>query len=143
MEFTMPQACRDSNVSSGCDDLAVWDIRTEVCSLSFQHHLQNLARSPFLFPRLRHVNIYDAAIENAKQTRIVELCIYRSLKGFGPKRDVRIVCVRHIWKCLDDYSMSSKAALKAAKAALDAGDFNEAASQARVVLESDSKNYFA
>ena len=39
--------------------------------------------------------------------------------------------------------MSAKAALKAAKAALDAGDFDEAATQARTVLESDSKNYFA
>jgi uncharacterized membrane-anchored protein len=35
-----------------------------------------------------------------------------------------------------------KQALKAAKAALDAHDFGEAASQARTVLEADVKNYF-
>jgi len=35
-----------------------------------------------------------------------------------------------------------KQALKAAKAALDAQDFAEAAVQARTVLESDGKNYF-
>jgi len=35
-----------------------------------------------------------------------------------------------------------KQALRAAKAALDAQDFTEAAAQARTVLESDGKNYF-
>jgi len=35
-----------------------------------------------------------------------------------------------------------KQALKAAKAALDAQDFAEAAAQAKIVLESDGKNYF-
>lgn len=38
---------------------------------------------------------------------------------------------------------SVKQALKAAKAALDSQNFGEAASQARTVLEADSKNYFA
>lgn len=39
--------------------------------------------------------------------------------------------------------MTSKAALKAAKAALDAGDYEEAVKQAQAVLASDGKNYFA
>ena len=38
---------------------------------------------------------------------------------------------------------ASKAALKAAKSALDAGDYEAAAQEARKVLSSDSKNYFA
>ena len=38
---------------------------------------------------------------------------------------------------------STKAALKAAKAAIDAKDYNEAIAQAQVVLASDSNNYFA
>jgi hypothetical protein len=38
---------------------------------------------------------------------------------------------------------SSKAALKAAKAALDKHQYQEAANEARKVLESDQKNYFA
>lgn len=36
-----------------------------------------------------------------------------------------------------------KQGLKAAKAALDSQNFDEAASQARTVLEADPKNYFA
>ena len=38
---------------------------------------------------------------------------------------------------------ATKAALKAAKSALDAGDYENAAQEARKVLSSDSKNYFA
>lgn len=39
--------------------------------------------------------------------------------------------------------MTSKAGLKAAKSALDAGDYEEAAKQAQAVLAADGKNYFA
>jgi len=39
--------------------------------------------------------------------------------------------------------MSVKANLKAAKAALDAGDYGKAVVEAQIVLASDSKNYFA
>lgn len=39
--------------------------------------------------------------------------------------------------------MSAKAALKAAKSALDAGDFDGAITQTQTVLASDSQNYFA
>jgi superkiller protein 3 len=38
---------------------------------------------------------------------------------------------------------SSKAALKAAKAAIDGQNYNEAIHQARKVLEADAKNYHA
>lgn len=45
---------------------------------------------------------------------------------------------------LYDGNMSStKAALKAAKAALDAQKYDEAVVQAQLVLASDSQNYFA
>lgn len=39
--------------------------------------------------------------------------------------------------------MSNKAALKAAKAALDAENWDEVVTQAEVVLAADAKNYFA
>jgi len=39
--------------------------------------------------------------------------------------------------------MSTKTALKAAKSAIDAKNWNEAIEQANAVLEKDSKNYFA
>lgn len=38
---------------------------------------------------------------------------------------------------------TNKAALKAAKAALDAENWDEAVTQALIVLASDSQNYFA
>lgn len=39
--------------------------------------------------------------------------------------------------------MSNKAALKAAKAALDEEDWDKVVTQAQIVLASDAQNYFA
>jgi len=39
--------------------------------------------------------------------------------------------------------MSTRSALKAAKAALDSGDYDQAIEQSRTVLDADSSNYFA
>jgi len=73
----------------------------------------------------------------------VPYCLLHFLRGVY---SVILWCqIEVFWKKADfrwEVMSNVKQALKAAKAALDAQDFTEAAAQARTVLESDGKNYF-